>query len=177
MSLSRRRSTRNLSAQCSALLGATRALLILGRVAEARDGAEELCELLPADPEALRLLGQALARAGQFDRAVEILERARELASDDVEIATELGLAYLEVADLAGAEAELRRALERDDLGLPPARRWGESWRSQDVRRRRRRSIGRRSLLPSFGEVAYALAELERRRGRLDAATRSRSTS
>lgn len=157
--------------RCSALLGATRALLILGRVAEARDGAEELCELLPADPEALRLLGQALARAGQFDRAVEILERARELASDDVEIATELGLAYLEVADLAGAEAELRRALERDDLAIAARSALGRvleiAGREEEAAQVYREAL---SLLPSFGEVAYALAELERRRGRLDAA-------
>jgi tetratricopeptide (TPR) repeat protein len=157
--------------RCDALLGRTRALLILGRVAEARDGAEELCELLPGNPEALRILGQTLARAGQFDRAVEVLERGRALADDDSELATDLGLAYLETGDLAGAELELRRAIEYDGLAVAARSALGRvlerAGREEEAVAVYRAAL---ELLPSYGEVALALAEVERRRGRYEIA-------
>lgn len=154
-----------------ALLGMTKALLMLGRVAEARDGAEELCELLPGNADALRILGQVLARAGQFDRAVEILERGRAVAEADVEIATDLGLAYLETGNLAEAETELRRALGCDKLSVAAhfalGRVLDRAGRDEEAVETYRAAL---TLLPSYGEVALALAEVERRRGRYEAA-------
>lgn len=159
------------ASRCAALLGSTRALLMLGRAAEARDGAEELCNLLPGDAEALRVLGQALAQAGQFDRAVEVLERGREAAPEDVEIATDLGLAYLETGDLAAAESELRRALERDELAVAAYAALGRVLTLDGRVEEAVEAYGSAlRLLPSYGEVAMELAELERQRGRYEAA-------
>lgn len=155
----------------AALLGLTRALLMLGRAAEARDGAEELCALLPGDADALRLLGQALAQAGQFDRAVEVLERGRAAAPEDGEIATDLGLAYLETGDLAAAETELRRALEHDDLAVAAHAALGRVLEQGGREDEAVAAYGAAlRLLPSYGEVALALADLERRRGNHEAA-------
>lgn len=155
----------------AALLGLTRALLMLGRAAEARDGAEELCALLPGDADAQRLLGQALAQAGQFDRAVEVLERGRVAAPEDVEIATDLGLAYLEIGDLVAAEAELRRAIELDELAVSAHAALGRVLELGGREDAAAMAYGKAlNLLPSYGEVAMALAELERRRGRYEAA-------
>jgi tetratricopeptide (TPR) repeat protein len=157
--------------RCEILLGLTRAFLMLGRIAEARDGAEELCEIRPGDPDALRILGQTLARAGQFDRAVEVLERGRAVAEEDVEIATDLGLAYLETGDLAAAERVLRGALEYDEFAVAAHGALGQvldrMGNEDDAVASYRAAL---ALLPSYGEVALALAELEWRRGRHDAA-------
>jgi superkiller protein 3 len=160
-----------LDLRCAALMGSTRALLMLGRAAEARDGAEELCELRPGEPDALRLLGQALAQAGQYDRAIEVLERGRAADPEDVELATDLGLAHLEAGDLAAAEDALRGALERDAEAVAAHAGLGrvldEGGRVEEAVEAYGAAL---RLLPSYGEVAFALADLERRRGRSEEA-------
>src|SRR5690606_26193888 len=77
-----------------ALHGAARSLLDLGRMAEAVEAAERLCELAGGDVEALRTLGGALARVEDYTRAALVLEQARLDAPDDVHLLTELGSAY-----------------------------------------------------------------------------------
>lgn len=166
-----RESGRSGSLYEEALLGATRALLLLGRVAEARGLAEELCELAPGDATYLQLLGQALARAGQFDRAVEVLSRARDLAESDLEIATDLGVVYLEIGELVVAEEVLHGVLARDPLAVAARSALGrvleEGGREEEAGAEYRRVL---EVLPSFGEVVLALGELECRRGRYEVA-------
>jgi len=154
-----------------AMQGATRALLLLGRVAEARELAEALAELVPEDASVLHLLGQTLSRGGEYDRAAEVLERALELAGTDHEIATDLGVVYLEAGELARGEAVLREVLERDPLAIAARSALGRVLeglgREEEAATEYRRVL---EILPSYGEVVLALGELECRRGRYDAA-------
>ncbi|MBS3966071.1 MAG: tetratricopeptide repeat protein [Truepera sp.] len=105
---------------------------------------EPLLARYPDDPELFTLLGIALGRSGQFDRALSALEQALALSPNDsqalaaknaleqnrnvvggerIELgaaapAFEAGLAALEQNDLARALSEFRRARAAQDHGL-----------------------------------------------------------
>lgn len=164
-------SERSAPLRLEAMRGATRALLLLGRVAEARELAEELAELTPDDVSALHLLGQALWRAGQYDRAAQVFEGALELVGMDHEIATDLGVVYLESGELERGEEVLREVLERDPLAISARSALGRvlegMGREEEAATEYRRVL---EILPSYGEVVLALGELESRRGRYEAA-------
>jgi tetratricopeptide (TPR) repeat protein len=66
-----------------ALSGAARSFLALGRMPEAVEAAERLCAITPKDPNALRLLGRALARVSDYNRAIMVLEQACTAQRDD----------------------------------------------------------------------------------------------
>jgi cellulose synthase operon protein C len=151
-----------------ALHGAARSLLELGRMPEAVEAAERLVELVPGDVEALRTLGEALARVHDFVRAALVLEQARLSAPDDANLLTQLGLAYAGAGDPEGAESALRRATildagavaARSALGhvLAAENRLAEAEAEFEAALR---------TLPSYGDAAFGLAGLHERRGRL----------
>jgi cellulose synthase operon protein C len=154
-----------------ALHGAARSLLELGRLAEAVEAAERLCALAPDDVDALRTLADALSRAGDHARAVIVLEEARTRAPDHVSLLTQIGLECLATGDPDGAETALRRALALDGDAVAAraalARVLVESGRSDEAAGEYARAL---AILPSYGEAALGLAELEAGRDRLHAA-------
>ena len=64
------------------------------------------------DGEAYALLGEALARTGAHREAVEALSQALRLDRNQVQAYLYLGTSYLRLNNLAGAEINLRRAVE-----------------------------------------------------------------
>jgi cellulose synthase operon protein C len=151
-----------------ALLGAARSLLDLGRMPEAVEAAERLVELAPGDVEALRTLGDALARVNDHGRAAIVFEHARLSAPDDVNLLTQLGAAYAAAGDPEGAESALRRAVALDSFAVGArtglARLLAEEGRTRDAAGEYRTAL---AVLPSYGDAAFGLAELHEREGAL----------
>ena len=87
------------------------ALVRSGRTAEAQPIFDRLLAEHADWPELNVLLGQAAAQEGDFDAAVEHLERAIELRPDVVEAQATLGNIYLRQGRLAEAGAALRAEL------------------------------------------------------------------
>jgi cellulose synthase operon protein C len=154
-----------------ALLGRARSLLVLGRVPAARESAEKLCELAPEHGPALRVLGETLVRSGAYVRAVETLERARDFLVDDAGLLIELGSAYAGCDDDAAAEAALRGALRLDGAAVAAhvalGRLYRHTGRWDAAAQEFRAALG---VLPSYGDAALPLAELELERGDATAA-------
>lgn len=67
----------------------------------------------PQDAEILRLLGSAYAFDRRYQEAIEILEQAKGLAPDDLDIRAALARAYLWSGDRTRAEAELNAIEQR----------------------------------------------------------------
>ncbi|HEY0672031.1 MAG TPA: tetratricopeptide repeat protein [Longimicrobiales bacterium] len=155
-----------------ALAGAARCFLELGKMGEAVEAAERLCAMSPNDGSALRLLGRSLARVSDYQRAVMVLEQARTIdGGGDASLLTELGSAYLGAGQRAAAERTLRKAVELDEFAVGArvtlGRLLASSHRNEEAARELRAAL---EFLPSHGEAAFALAELERRQGNLRAA-------
>lgn len=150
----------------SALHGAARSLLELGRMSEAVEAAERLCELVPGDVEALRTLGEALSRVRDYGRAAIVLEQARLNAPNDVNLLTQLGMAYAAAGDPDGAESALRRAISQDQFAVGARASLGtvlaEEGRTEEAESQFRQAL---KVLPSFGHAAFGLADLEEARG------------
>jgi tetratricopeptide (TPR) repeat protein len=75
-------------------LDLARQLLSQGRVAEAERACEQVLEHTPNAVEALNVCAVASLREHRYDRAVELLERAVEVAPDDPVSQHNLGRAY-----------------------------------------------------------------------------------
>ncbi|MGH7447361.1 MAG: tetratricopeptide repeat protein, partial [Longimicrobiales bacterium] len=151
-----------------ALHGAARSLLELGRMPEAIEAAERLCELAPGDVEALRTLGGALGRVEDYARAALVLEQARAAAPDDVHLLTELGAAYAAGGNAKRAETALRQAIAKDTMAVAAratlARVLAKDGRAEESETEYRAAL---RVLPSYGEAAFGLTGLLERRGRL----------
>jgi len=82
-----------------------------------RDRAIAVLELAtalePKNAEALTLFARALLESEQADRAIELLQKARALAPDLVNVEYQLGLAYLQKRDFGNAYAHLVAFKER----------------------------------------------------------------
>jgi tetratricopeptide (TPR) repeat protein len=151
-----------------ALYGAARSLLDLERMAEAVEAAERLCELAPGDVEALRTLGDALAKVEDHARAAIVLEQARSAAPDDVHLLTSLGSAYAAAGNAQRAESTLRRAISNDSMAVAArttlARVLTKDGRVDEAEAEYRAAM---RVLPSYGEAAFGLADLLEGRGRI----------
>jgi tetratricopeptide (TPR) repeat protein len=154
-----------------ALAGAARCFLELGKMGEAVEAAERLCALSPHDAAALRLLGRALARVSDYKRSVMVLEQAQNIDGNDASLLTELGSAYLGSGDRSAAERTLRKAIVLDEFAVGArvtlGRLLSAANRTDEAAAELRAAL---DFLPSHGEAAFALAELERRNGNLRAA-------
>jgi tetratricopeptide (TPR) repeat protein len=154
-----------------ALYGAASCNLELGRMADAMEAAERLTSIAPEDVSAQRLLAQALVRVQDHARAVIVLEQARVRAPNDAGLLGDLGAAYLGARDLVRAEQALRAAIELDEFAVSARSGLGRilvmSGRHDDAAAEFRGAL---ELIPSYGEAAFALIDLELGRGRLPAA-------
>ena len=151
-----------------ALDGLARSHLDLRRTEPAVRAAERLTALAPDDGGALGLLGEALLRAGDAARAVTVLERAVARQPDHAELLMQLGNAYRENGDRQRAESTLRRALALSEQA-PAARSALGRLLASDARAEEASEEYRAALteIPSYGDAAFGLAELEADRGNM----------
>lgn len=151
-----------------ALAGAARSFLELDRMTEAVEAAERLVHMRPNDAHALRLLGRGLARVSDHQRAIIVLEQARTILGKDATLMAELGSAYMGANQLDRAEQALREAVELDDFAIGARVMLGRilaaAGRTDDAAAEFRAAL---DFLPSHGEAAFALADLERANGRI----------
>lgn len=151
-----------------ALNGAARCFLELNRMTDAVEAAQKLVSIQPHDANALRLLGRALARVGDYQRAVIVLEQAREANPDDATLMAELGSAYHGANQLQKAEEALREAVELDEFAIGARVTLGRilaaAGKPDDAAAEFRSAL---EFLPSHGEAAFALADLEQQAGRV----------
>jgi cellulose synthase operon protein C len=150
-----------------ALHGAARSLLDLGRMGEAIEAAERLCELAPGDVEALRTLGEALSRVHDYARAAIVLEQARLAAPNDVNLLTRLGEAYAAAGDPDGAEAALRRAVSLDSWAVGARTALADVLAENGLDGEAESEYGAAlKTLPTYGAAAFGLAALHERNDR-----------
>ena len=151
-----------------ARLGEIKALLALGRAAEAAAPAEELLTLVPGDVEALVAVAHVRAVQGDAAAALTALQQAQARAPARADLHKLQGDVLLKVGDRGGALAAYRGALQLDqgfvavwvDLGRLHEQR--EEW--PDALQAYERALHE---LPTYHEANIALADLERRLGRL----------
>jgi tetratricopeptide (TPR) repeat protein len=154
-----------------ARLGELKALLALNRSVEAVGPAEELLTLAPNDVEALLVVAKARAAQGDAAAALTALAQAQSRAPARADLHKLQGDVLVKVGDRGGALAAYRGALELDqgfvavwvDLGRIHEQR--EEW--TDALQAYERAL---HALPTYHEAAMALADLQRRLGRLPAA-------
>jgi cellulose synthase operon protein C len=149
-----------------ALLGRARSLLILERYPAAVEAGEQLCALTPESGPALRVYGEALAKSGGFSSAVRVLGRAHAFLREDPGLLIELGVAHIGAGQEEAGEVALRRALRADGAAVAAHVELGRLYRRQgrvtDAAKEFRAAL---TVLPSYGEAALPLAELEVERG------------
>jgi tetratricopeptide (TPR) repeat protein len=151
-----------------ALAGAARCFLELNRMNEAVEAAQRLTAMAPNDSGALRLLGRALARVSDYQRAIMVLEQARAAEGGEASLLAELGSAYLGAGRLADAEAALREAVSRDEFAISARVMLGRILATANKRSEAANEFrAALDFLPSHGEAAFALADLERAEGNL----------
>ena len=154
-----------------ALYGAASSNLDLGRMSQAIEAAQQLTQLAPEDVAAQRLLAKVLSQVQDYARAVIVLEHARASAPRDAGLLTDLGAAYFGTGDSARAEQMLRAAIDLDEFAVSARAILGKilvmAGRFDEAGAEFRRAL---ELLPSYGEAAFALIELELGRGHAAAA-------
>jgi predicted Zn-dependent protease len=82
------------------------------RSAEARAALEQVLQLDPKSPTALRQLGELELQAGDFAKAADHLKRAREVRPEDATAAFYEGQARNKIGDFAGARDALEASLK-----------------------------------------------------------------
>ncbi|MFW6079369.1 MAG: tetratricopeptide repeat protein, partial [Gemmatimonadota bacterium] len=119
----------------------------------------------------LRLVGEARLRSGRPEDAIAVLIRASEVAPGRADLLADLGEAYAAAGDRQAAEAKLRAALERDDAAVAARTLLGrlliDAGRLEEAEAELTAAL---DTLPSYGDAAFALVRLERRRNRHDRA-------
>jgi tetratricopeptide (TPR) repeat protein len=101
------------------LAGLGRSLLRTGSPQEARPFLEQAVMESEAAPAGVWMdLGLARAEAGAAKEAIEALQRASDLASDDAEIHYNLGIVLAQTGDFSAAQYALERALKLDPNDL-----------------------------------------------------------
>lgn len=142
-----------------------------GRTAEAEGLCRQVLKGLPDSCEALALLGLLACRASQYDRAIQLLNRAIAIDGTVAECHCNLGFALNARGDFDLAIAAHQRAIELQpnraelyaNLGaaLASARRWDEAIAAYASAIR---------LKPDFADAHYNLANALRAVGQLDEA-------
>ncbi len=82
------------------------------RTAEARNAFEQVLQLDPKSPTALRQLGELELQGGDYAKAADHLNRAREVRPEDATAAFYEGQARNKIADFAGARDALEASLK-----------------------------------------------------------------
>jgi tetratricopeptide (TPR) repeat protein len=149
-----------------ALAGRARALLNLGRLAEAVEAAGEVRDRLPDDRDNLQVLGESLLLGGAAEDAMRVLSHAAGLAPRDPAVLRHLGRAARAAGRRDDAERALRRAVELDGDFVAARVELGrlllEVGRVEDAIRESRAAL---DVLPTYGDAAYLLAVAQRRAG------------
>jgi tetratricopeptide (TPR) repeat protein len=151
-----------------ARLGEVKALLALGRTPEAAEPAEQLLALAPGEVEPLVVVAQARAAQGDAAAALTALQDAQSRAPARADLHKLQGDVLSKVGDRGGALAAYRAALDLDqgfvavwvDLGRQHELR--EEW--TEAQRAYEHAL---DVLPTYHEATLALADLQRRQGRL----------
>ena len=141
--------------------GEVRALVALGRTAEARPLAEGLLADFPDHGEAALLVAESRAATGDPSGAMEVLRRAAERAPQRADLRKLLGEVALRMGDVEAA-----RLAYRDALDLDPG--YAEVWLELGRLEQQRGDVAaaeaafRSALerLPSFADATHALADL-----------------
>jgi tetratricopeptide (TPR) repeat protein len=126
------------------------------------------------DPTPFYRLGSHFSQIGQTDLAVPFLERSLQLAPDNIQIATELGLAYTSAFQPQRARQVLARFLDRGDYWASYQYYWSSLLLNQPDGVREFIKISLSDLTESDLEprvkaaVRYTLDQLERALHRLD---------
>ena len=140
-----------------------------GRIGRAIETAERLTNIAPNDIGAQRVLAQALMQVNDHGRAVIVLEEARRISPGDAGLLAELGAAYLGTGDLHRAEEALRAAVQLDDFAVAARARLGRilmsAGKMDEAAAALRSAL---DIIPSYGDAAFALVELEQARGQLE---------
>lgn len=97
-----------------ALFGFVRSLVMIGRAAEARQGAEELLIADGQSVETLLLVARARMECGEHGGARELLQRARSSAPARADVLKQLGDLALEASDTDAALSAYRDAVRLD---------------------------------------------------------------
>jgi len=105
------------------LIGAATAAVSAGKIREARGRAEAALRLAGNDPAALQCLAAVVARQGDSDRALELLNRAMSAAEDPAPVRTARCRLLIDIGRAAVAASELR-----DHLAANPEDE--EGWRT-----------------------------------------------
>jgi tetratricopeptide (TPR) repeat protein len=150
-----------------ALFGETRALLMLGRAAEAQSAAEELLAADGDRVETLLLVARVWSESGEHRRAIALLETARDRAPRRTDVLEAMG----DVARAAGNDEEAlaayRGALAVDgDLALvrfAVARLLATRGDGEGAERELAAAL---ESVPTYADAAMELARVRRRFGR-----------
>ena len=97
------------------------ALMSQRQYAEAAAELARAAELNALDPDARNLHGEALLLQGRFREAQACFADAQRLAPQSVIAAAGIGKALAQLGDFAGAEAQLRQAIDFDNAAPQPA--------------------------------------------------------
>ncbi|HEY7877193.1 MAG TPA: tetratricopeptide repeat protein, partial [Gemmatimonadaceae bacterium] len=150
-----------------AIAGETRALLVLGRTAEAREAAEHLLAVDPSEVESLLLVARARADGGETGAALDLLRQAQRLAPARADVLKQIGDIARAAGDLDGAIIAYRNALDLDhdfavvhyDLALLLAQRGDAAGADAEL-------LAALDAVPTYVEATLALADVRRRFGR-----------
>ncbi len=91
----------------------TRGLVALGRVADAEARAGDVVRIAPSEPRALLAAARFHASQRQLDRALELVDRALEIDSDQHGARQLRGFILFDMADYRGAASDLRQFASR----------------------------------------------------------------
>ncbi|MGQ0538092.1 MAG: tetratricopeptide repeat protein [Gemmatimonadaceae bacterium] len=148
-------------ADISAAAGEARALLALGRGAEASAVAEWLAEQAPSDVDLLLLVARVRCESRGYLAALSALELARRLAPMRADVMRDMGDAARAMGDLARAEESYRYALSLDRdfaaVRLDLARLLMER---EEHEAAERELLAALDTVPTYAEAAMALAAL-----------------
>ncbi|MGH7501163.1 MAG: tetratricopeptide repeat protein [Longimicrobiales bacterium] len=153
-----------------AVAGLTRCYLDLDRPEQAVEAGTRYAALLSDGSAAAPLLAEALDAAGDPMQAVQVLAEAVAKRPDDVDLLTRLGSAHAQAGDHATGEALLRRAAERSSAPaahVALAHVLRATGRGADAEKEYRTAL---AVIPSLGDAAFGLADLEFERGNVQEA-------
>jgi tetratricopeptide (TPR) repeat protein len=159
-----------LDSERRAVAGLTRCYLDLDRPELAVQTGSRYASLAATADAAAPLLAEAYDAIGEPARAVEILAKAVARRPDDVDLLTRLGQAHTQAGDAKTGETILRRAVESN--GAPAARvalgrLMAASSRWAEAEEQFRDAL---AVIPSLGDAAFGLSEIEHARGNADSA-------
>ncbi len=149
------------------LAGATRCLLQLDRVDEARLAAEALQPKAGQDVTHLLMVGEALTRSGEAKRAMEVLDLAAQLAPQDPVVHRQIARAALAVGNRRRARDAYRKAIAEDPDFTAARVEFGrllvEEGAYSEAEAEIRQAL---ELMPTYADGALVLSDLLNRQGR-----------